>query len=80
MNAATPCLSPAAREAHALANAYAYIAAHPRCLTSEVGPAAGGAYDWATTELAARGLIVRVALRPGEQVEARWATVASKIS
>lgn len=77
MNAATTELSP--RDSARLANAYAYIAAHPRCLTSEVA-SVEPAYDWATAELAARGLIVRVAHLPTESCEGRWATVASKIS
>lgn len=61
-----------------LADAYQFIAANPRCTTSSVGTVCA-AYDWATSELQARGLIVRVALLPGEQVEGRWATVASKV-
>lgn len=66
-------------ESAALADAYAYIAANPRCTTSAVG-AACPAYDWATSALERLGKVVRVALRPGESVEARWATVASKVA
>jgi hypothetical protein len=65
-------------ESSQLADAYAFIARNPRCLTSEVG-AACPAYDWATAALERLGKIRRVALRPGEQVEGRWVTVASKI-
>lgn len=65
-------------ESARLADAYAFIAQHPRCLTSEVAVACP-AYDWAVSELERRGLIVRVALRPSESCEGRWATVASKV-
>lgn len=66
-------------ESARLADAYVFIAANPRCTTSSVG-AVCAAYDWAVSELQARGLIVRVALRHGESVEGRWATVASKVA
>ena len=62
----------------ALANAYEFIANNPRCTTSSVG-AACPAYDWACSELERRNLVRRVTLRQGEQVEGRWATVASKV-
>lgn len=65
-------------ESAALANAYQFIAEHPRCTTSAVG-AVCPAYDWATAALERLGKIRRVELHPGEQVEGRWATVASKV-
>lgn len=66
---------------NAIAATYVAIAATPRSTKEMLRAAMGQRHlpEYEVSELLARGLIVRVALLPGEPVDGRFATVASKI-
>lgn len=65
-----------------LASAYEYIASHPRSTKLMLGTAMGWRHqpDYEVEELERRSLVRRVALQKGEQIDGRYATVASKLT
>ena len=64
-----------------LAQVYAYLAANPRATKLQTSEALGWHHvsEWEFSVLESRNLIRRVELRAGEQIDGRFATVASGV-